>query len=203
MVMHTLTLRLCYVTVLTNKEKIMSTLKASNFRLASERDLRKFLTKEGGYIPTARQLGISQKMFEAMDERTKSLANERYNVWLVSALKEKRERDKEKRIEKAKSHWFFTLSDEKKKDLIIRTLKLKTDILVRRMMSPNISEQTHLIYRSAEKAEEANFVLKDVPPDMAERCLPHYDEEEDCLYGGDNRFIYCWLKFFFTHHIRY
>ena len=174
----------------------MSIVNSSNFIAPSERDLKKCIDAKGRYVPSEKQLGISQSTYVSMSDSVMNSVIEYYNAWLTPILIEKRRRKEERKIEKAKNHWFFTLSDEKKKELLIGTLSIKNEVLIRRMMSAGAGEQSQQIYRSAERAEEANFVLKDIEPTKAEKCLPYYDEERDCLYGGDNRFIYCWLKFF-------
>lgn len=174
----------------------MSFIDSRGFLAPSERDLKRFINDKGQYVPSPKQLGISQSAFDAMNDSVRTSTIDYYNAWLVQALAEKRRKKEARLNEKGLHHWWFKLDDEKKRDLLIRTLNLKTSILVKRMMSKGAGEQSQRIYQQAEKAEAHNFKMKPMSPSQAVKCLPYYDEEEDCLFGGDNKFIYCWLKFF-------
>lgn len=177
----------------------MKTILPTKFKLASELELKKFTGKNGWFVPTAKQLGLEQHEFDSMSREEIDSFISAYNSWMTRFIAERREKSRIKRAEKNRDHWFFKFSEEKKKELICATLELKTQILVKRITSSNISESTKYIYLSAEKAEAINYQSKDMDMANVNRYLPHYSEEHDCLYGSDNRFIYCWLKFFPTN----
>lgn len=162
------------------------------FKMPSQREYRKFKQKGQLFMPTFEAMGTTEERYSmATNEERANILNI-YNLWMEKVFKERAHGNYLKLEERSKKHWHRTLSKEKQKDLIIRSLVIKHRV-VSEMIARN--PRSISIYLQAEQASEETFNFKDIDTTNLKK-LPQYNEEHDCLCGGNTLFIYLWIAFF-------
>ncbi len=156
-----------------------------NFKLTSEHELKKLRVSIENYIPTPRQLGMSEAEYSVLsDDRLISLY-EVYRKWASPLLDSKRK-------SKLEQHWTNTLQADKKRELIIRSLSIAGEIIDRIYMKNSSEIHRKLCVRVAQ-AKPEDYADRKLTADQI-RKVPAYSNGK--LIGGDYAFFVMFQYFF-------
>lgn len=156
-----------------------------NFKLTSEHELKKLRVSIENYIPTPRQLGMSEAEYSVLsDDRLISLY-EVYRNWAKPLLESKME-------SKLGSHWTNTLPKEKKQEIIIRSLSIVGEVIDRIYMKNDSEVHRKLCVRVAQ-AKPEDYVDRKLTLGQT-RKIPSYSDGK--LTGGDYAFFVMFQYFF-------
>lgn len=174
----------------------MALLNFSKFKLPSDKSYLEVRDSMGQYIPDYKNLGISESDFFKMGENEYNDATRIFNQWCRELMKERKELRKKANEEKQKDHWTQTLDEETKRDLIIKSLRMKDRIIGELMSKPRLSVGAINIYTTITmNALQENYIVKETPLKNCKN-MPLYSEEHNSLYGGNGKFVYLWLTSF-------
>ena len=168
-----------------NVKKAKKGEKSMNFKLTTDHELRKLKVSIENYIPTPKQLGMSESEYNSLgDDRLISLY-EVYRNWAKPLLESKME-------SKLGSHWTNTLPKEKKQEIIIRSLSIAGEVIDRIYMKNDSEIHRKLCTRIA-YAKPEDYVDRKLTANQIKR-LPAYSDGK--LTGGDYAFFVMFQYFF-------
>ena len=156
-----------------------------NFKLTSDHELKRLRVSIENYIPTPKQLGMSEAEYSVLsDDRLISLY-EVYRNWAIPLLNSKRK-------SKLEQHWTNTLQAEEKKELIVRSLSIAGEIVDRLYMRNDSEIHRKLCVRVAH-AKPGDYAERKLTADQT-RKVPAYSDGK--LIGGDYAFFVMFQYFF-------
>lgn len=158
--------------------------------------MKKVYDKEGREIPHHNQLGISDQEFEERMMGDPDQFDRWYNP-KVLGWQLKREADKRaflvRKAEKEKienaTHWYNSLSAEKKTELISRIIPKASDIVALFLQKLPMSNPMYQYYIGlSNRVYRENLDLKGIPYSKLKK-FPKYDLVEDQLTGAPDHFV--------------
>lgn len=146
------------------------------------------------YRPTAKELGISNSEFDRLDMDNPEELDRMVNLFNQKAMYKREEKKKNAAINRAlinSSHWYNTLSVDKKIILIKNSSSFAVDAIDEAIGSTKLPEMIRHLENLKLRIVNGIILLPKVTDKKIVR-FPDYDISADRLFGKGYRFITLW-----------